>query len=234
MGGGDSTMAALVAGTATALDSALLSASPVAVVPGHSPFVPLDSPGRRILLARDGVYLEARSAVLWCRFRLASCALPFGPLTALNGSTTALALIGGPLGRSVFDRLATLAEMAHPNEMAALVVREDDGSDRIHVPAQTGRLGAVSYNDADTTESRLLLDVHSHGPFPASFSATDNASDRSRIGPHISLLFGHCESGATLRFAARLCVGSHLIALDHRMLAALIEDDADCTSAVSR
>lgn len=217
----NSVLTQLIAGEACAVDAAMLAASPVAVVPGHSPFVPLDAPGRRVLLARDGVYLEARSDVLWCCLRLAECALPFGALMAENPSPIHIKLVGAPLDRAVFDRLVSMAEVAHPKEMAALVVRDQDGHDHVHVPAQCGALGAVTYDDALIRESRLLIDAHSHGPYGHHFSSVDDASDRSRIGPHISVVFGHCESNTSLRFAARLCVGSYLIPLDQRTLGAI-------------
>jgi PRTRC genetic system protein A len=215
----ESVLSQLVAGSATMLDSAMLTACPVAVVPGQpDDFVALASPGRRVLLAQDGVYLEARSGVLSCRVRLAACDLPFG------ATTQSVALVGGrPIERRVFDQLADMALRAHPNEMAAIITRDESGQDHIIVPRQTGSVGAVTYCDAEVDELQLVIDAHSHGPFKAAFSSTDDASDRSRIGPHVSLLFGTCESTASLRVSARLCVGSHLIDLDHAVLSSLFE-----------
>lgn len=207
----------LVAGQVSALDQAMLASCPVAVVPGTSPFVPLDAPGRRLLLAKDGVYLEGRSHVLSCRIRLTQCALPFGTLTQ------DVALVGQPMPRAIFERLAGMALAAHPNEMAAVVVRDPDGTDRTHVPEQRGTVGAVNYDDSEVDETRLVFDAHSHGPFDSVFSTTDDFSDRSRIGPHISLLFGNCQSPSSLRVAARICLGGHLSAIGVEALGALFD-----------
>ena len=217
----ESVLSSLVAGSASVLDSAMLAACPVAIVPGQpGDFVALISPGRRVLLAHDGVYLEARSQVLSCRVRLAECDLPFGPLTQ-----DVTLIDGRPIARSVFDQLTHMALHAHPNEMAALITRDESGADRLIVPNQTGTLGAVTYSDADVDESRLVSDAHSHGPFAAQFSGTDDQSDRSRIGPHVSLLFGNCHSREAVRIAARICVGSYLITLDQLALTSLFETD---------
>lgn len=213
----DSFLSELVAGQVSALDQALLTSCPVAVVPAKNSFIALNAPGRRLLLAKDGIYLEGRSHVLSCRFRIAECALPFGSITP------DVSLLGEPLARSVFDQLAEMAIAAHPKEMAALVVRDADGSDRVHVPTQRGVVGQVSYDDAQVDEMRLVFDVHSHGPFANTFSSTDDLSDRSRIGPHISLLFGFCESRLSLRFDARICMGAHLPSVSVSALGALFD-----------
>lgn len=188
-----------------ALDGAVLAACPIAVAPLRGDLAPLSEPGRRFLLAADGVYLEARSQVLYARIQVARAALPFGP------ADFALEVIGGPIALIVLDEIIEAAIGAHPQEMARLVVRDADGTDTLVTPQQVGNGASVHYDDRAVDESRLLIDAHSHGLHAARFSTTDDASDRSRMGPHVSLVVGHCGNRFTSEVAARLCIGKYLV-----------------------
>ncbi|MBN8801458.1 MAG: hypothetical protein J0H05_07295 [Stenotrophomonas acidaminiphila] len=41
----------------------------------------------------------------------------------------------------------------------------------------------------------------------------DDESDRSRCGPHVSMVFGHCIDRPSTKVAVRVCVGHYLIPL---------------------
>jgi len=88
------------------------------------------------------------------------------------------------------------------------------------LPIVTASPGHVSYSDEAVDPNTLVLDMHSHGHFGAAFSRTDDESDCSRPGPHLSLVFGKCESRSTLRGALRLCIAPYLLALPMAMLRA--------------
>lgn len=194
------------------LDCATAVAMPLAAVPLDSEFQPLDAPGRRILCAQDGLYVEARSHVLYVRQRISKCVLPYGPLQP------EVRLLHGRLPRDFYESLVSRSIRAFPKEMAALIALDDGQGGSGYVlwePNGSGTVGAVTYDDSTHDESMLVVDAHSHGPYEARFSVTDDASDQSRIGPHISLVFGQCESRSTAHVAARVCVGRYLIPLSH-------------------
>jgi len=199
------------------LDMATQAALPLLAVPLDSPFEELAAPGRRILVAQDGLYLEARSPSMYVRVRLSEHQLPYGRI----GDRINLA--SGPIPRAIARQLKDLALTAHPKEMAALVLScsASTGEYWVHQPCSTATGGSVSYLDRGYDESMLVLDVHSHGHYGACFSATDDLSDQSRIGPHISLVFGHCATREGCEISARVCIGSHLIPLSTSTLECL-------------
>lgn len=199
------------------LDLAAWAGMPLACVPLGAPFQPLTA-GQRLLVARDGLYLEAASPALYVRLRLASAPTVWGSIEP------AITLVNGRIPRSLMMDLCTLSLEAHPKEMAALVLADADapGGYRLHRPDGVGHVGAVTYDDTAYAEGSLVVDAHSHGPYPSVFSATDDVSDRSRLEPHLSLVFGACGDRETLSVAARVCVGDYLIRLTDDQMGALI------------
>lgn len=186
------------------LDVAVLAAMPLAAVPLDGRFVALGT-GRRLLAARDGFYIEAANASLYVRWRIAACVTPWGPIT------DAIRLRHGPIPLSFAQQLGKAAREAHPREMAALVLAESDGAYSLRFPPSQATGASVSYSDADYAEDALVIDAHSHGQFPAIFSRMDDDSDRSRFGPHLSVVFGRCNPGGQIEYAVRLCVGDYLL-----------------------
>ncbi|EQD30305.1 protein containing Domain of unknown function DUF2016, partial [mine drainage metagenome] len=99
-------------------DLATQIALPIAVAPIDSPFMALDQPGQRLLVARDGIYLEVLSPSLYARTRIGTLQSPYGELNEC------LTLPHGPIPASILMQLADLALSAHPHEMAALVLAD--------------------------------------------------------------------------------------------------------------
>lgn len=190
---------------------------PLSAVPVDGAFAPLSEPGRRVLAAADGIYVEARSLALYVRQRVAEIALPYGAILP------ALALLHGPIPRVVFRGLKELALSAHPNEMAALVLADPSchGAYRVTTPDGSASTGSVRYDDTGYDENLLVIDAHSHGFHRAIFSATDDRSDRSRLGPHISVVFGACQDETSYETAVRVCIGPYLIPITLGALGAL-------------
>jgi len=199
------------------MDVATAAALPLVAMPLDGAFEPLPTPGRRLLVAHDGTYLEARSPALYVRVRLSEHDLPYGSIGP------AITLSFGPIPRAIARQLKDMALAEHPNEMAALVVASDvtPGAYLLHQPVGRSTRGSVSYVDTGYDESLLVIDAHSHGHFGANFSSTDDCSDQSRIGPHVSLVFGHCATRAQCEISARVCVGRHLVPLSTACLEGL-------------
>ncbi|MEY2117291.1 PRTRC system protein A [Rhodanobacter sp. FW106-PBR-R2A-1-13] len=190
-----------------ALDLAILAALPLVAVPVEGAFEPLTQ-GRRLLLARDGLYIEAANAGLYVRRRIVGCSAPWGQVSE------AVILRQGAIPASVASELGRAARGAYPNEMAALVLATPDGGYAVHHPYADATGGSVSYADTGYDEDALVIDAHSHGEHPAYFSRMDDDSDRSRIGPHLSVVFGRCAPGGSIEVNARVCVGDYLLPMN--------------------
>lgn len=200
-----------------AAELAMAMSLPIALAPISSPFLPLSDFGRRLVLAVDGVYMEGNSPALYARVRIAEGSLPYGTLP----SEGAIKVHAGPVPRAFFEKAMDRAHEAHPKEMALLAVRRGDTHELVE-PRQVGDVAAVRYDDTAIDETTLVLDMHSHGPYKAEFSITDDASDRSRVGPHIAIVYGRCETRQSMTMTARVCVGGHFVELSQADLRAVI------------
>jgi PRTRC genetic system protein A len=190
-------------------DAVIAAQCPVVIAPKYGELEPLEVGQRRYVLASNALYIEAKSSVLYVRQRIQ--AITEG--VAYAGHVSEFLTVSKPVPNGLFNRMIEMAEDAEPQEMAALVVADDEGHYQLVAPEIDSASPAhVTYTDLSLEqEDRLLLDVHSHGRGRAYFSATDDASDRSRRGPHISVVFGRCHD--RVRYVARVCIGQHLIGL---------------------
>lgn len=188
-------------------DLAVAASLPVVAVPPDGGFEPLVASGRRLVVSRGGMLIEAKSPVLHVLLPIMAGEVP------AYGGVAPFVRLPAPIPLSILDDLGRFSREACPNEMAALVVARDRG---YHVlrPESSAHRASVTYDDTGHTEGELVLDVHSHGRFVPVFSSTDDASDMGRSGPHISIVFGECAEDQTMWFSARACIGACLIDLD--------------------
>lgn len=189
-------------------DRVLLMQNPVLPMPHYGALPPLTVGERRYVLARDGLYVQARNLAVNVCVRIAdSVPLPFGELVV------SIELVGGLLPHAFFERMRDEALQANPNEWAALV----------HWQPQTRRYewtatrsldrsaAHIQYDASARDESRLLLDVHSHGTAPAFFSATDDSSDAH--GVYFASVLGRCDCAQRLSVRTRLVIDGLFIPL---------------------
>jgi PRTRC genetic system protein A len=189
------------------LDLAQFAAAPVAAVPRHSEFFPLQDSGHRFLLAADGLYLEVRRPWLHVIRRLAeqkAVAMPYGhiePRTDL-----AFGRLGDALG--LFRTFAEHARSQAPNETACALAWDAELKELLYV--------SVTVQDSTPSSLRYELpalrvdgplsyafDLHSHGQLPAFFSDTDNRDDAGSV--KIAGVFGNLDQPVPT-VAFRLCV----------------------------
>lgn len=201
----------------SALETATAMGMPVALAPIDSAFEHLHENGLRLIVAADGLYIEARSSRLYALRRVAPCVTPFGSVAAR------LLLCAGPLPRALLETFSQMAQTAHPREAAALAISRDGSRYELHVPPANGQAGRITYDDTGYADEDMVFDLHSHGPFSAVFSATDDASDRSRGVPHISIVLGNCKSPSTIACAARLCAGPYLLNLSKQEISEILQ-----------
>lgn len=188
------------------MDMALLAAAPVAAVPRHAPFHPLQEAGHRFLLAEDGLYLEVRRPWLHYIHQLAkqtSVAIPYG---AIAGKCE---LDFGSIGSALtqMKEFAAKAKADAPIEAAAsLLWHHREKVWRIEYPEIIGEASAshIQYRQVEPgPDESVAIDLHSHGHLAAFFSGTDDEDDRGSV--KISAVFGNLETDAPT-VAFRLCV----------------------------
>lgn len=190
-----------------ARDAILYSTCPLEPAPTLGAFQPLEVSGRRLLAARDGLYLEARSPALHWLLRVAPLPMPYGPLQPF------LRLANGPVPMATLYEIANRSRQASPSEIAFGVQAQDEGYELLQPVQISASAGHVTYQDSFDAD-RLVLDVHSHGRGEAYFSGTDDASDLSRIGPYIAAVIAPRETYGATRMVFRAVCSPYLIPID--------------------
>jgi PRTRC genetic system protein A len=192
-------------------DAALQAACPVLPVPRFGELPPA-TPGQRVLLARDGVYLEVTRSWFGCVHKLAS--LPINPPLPYGVVREVIHFAFGVIPITLLERFVAYGRQCLPNEAAgALVYSRERGSLRLvlHEALQAGPDG-IDYRVADLgAGEELAIDLHTHGTLSAFWSATDNADDQ---GVKVCGVFGNLDRSRPSA-AFRLAVNGHFIALPH-------------------
>jgi PRTRC genetic system protein A len=188
------------------MDMALLAAAPVAAVPRHAPFHPLQENGHRFLLAEDGLYLEVRRPWLHYIHQLAkqtAVAMPYG---AIKGKCE---LDFGSIGSALaqMKEFAVKAKADAPIEAAAALLWDHRKKAwRTEYPDIIGEASAsrIQYHQVEPgPDESVAIDLHSHGHLGAFFSTTDDEDDRGSV--KISAVFGNLDTDKPT-VAFRLCV----------------------------
>ncbi|MFY9269013.1 MAG: PRTRC system protein A [Candidatus Manganitrophaceae bacterium] len=193
-----------------AKDEILQSHLPTVMVPQFEPLTALKAGETRLVMAEDGLWIEAESIwgyfrrLLWRSYRK----LPYGKVEAVSNLRC---------GRIPLKLIEHFAEEAnkwadHGSETAAWITwGADRGWDYLVLEVLEQSAVSVRYQwpdlDPDTV---LVLDLHSHGTGAAFFSPTDNQSD---LGfPHYSLVLGRAGSDRPLTqmdCRLRLCLAGY-------------------------
>lgn len=186
-------------------DRVVFAQRPLVMVPRHGALAALDVGASRYLAAADGIYLEARSAHLYCCQRIGEAQLPFGAVTP------ALTLAGGALPAAMLTAVVERFRELAPQEAAAEVLMGADGRYELREPETVSASpGHITLSDDADTDARVF-DLHSHHDMAAYFSATDDASDRNRMGLYIALVIGRLQSRPVPEIAARVVCPPHLM-----------------------
>ena len=192
-------------------DAALQSACPAVPVPRFGAMPPA-LPGQRVLLARNGTFLEVTRSWLRCVFKLgglpAKPPLPYGDMQEL------LSFAFGVIPLRLLDEFIAHGRRALPNETAgALLFSKTRGNLRLvmHEALQSGP-AAIRYRiDRMEADEELAIDLHTHGFLGACWSATDDADDQ---GVKVCGVFGNLDRVRPTA-AFRLAVNGHFLKLPH-------------------
>lgn len=185
-------------------DAALQSVTPTVMVPRYAELEELTTPGHRLLMAGNGVWLEACRVWMYSRTRVTpplNVPVPYGVVTE------ALRFKFGKLPRAMVTQFIEHARTRSPNECAAWVVwnertlnwRLELLDDEIsvghgHVDVNLPVLGE---------DEHMVIDLHSHGLTDAFFSKKDNKDDKGEV--KISGVIGNLDL-EVVTTAFRLCV----------------------------
>lgn len=188
---------------------AMVDACPMVCVTPRTIHVPLDKPGKRWVMAGDGLYMEARSLSLHVMVRVSDHDSAFGKAVPFHRT------INGRVPQDLLDECARLAVQGGVKETAALIHwNPEEGRYELTVPEMISAGPVhVSYRD-ESKDELLVIDFHSHGHLPGYFSSTDDDSDNSRVGPYIAMVAGNCQSVETLNVCSRICLAPYLVQLE--------------------
>lgn len=157
----------------------------------------------RYIMAKDGLYIEGKSALLHASFKISDLggrSMPYGEHKPFCNFTHGL-----PAAR-IYHEIIENCVNSKEQEYACNI-RYGNASYFIDEPATISRsAGHISYV-SDKDVNNLLVDVHSHGFGKAYFSGTDDKSDEHGI--YIAMVLGRCGSLSTIEAATRIVIHGH-------------------------
>jgi PRTRC genetic system protein A len=189
-------------------DVALQSVMPTVMVPRYAELEELDTPGNRILMAENGVWLEVCRAWLYARIPVS---LPLRIPVPYGMIHEELRFGFGKLPKAMVAQFIEQARVRSPNECAAWGVWNQRTDSWTLLMLEERSVGTdhieVNLPTLEEDEHRVM-DLHSHGLHDAFFSREDNQDDRGEtkiagvIGnldkPEVTASFRLCANGVFL------------------------------------
>jgi len=166
--------------------------------------------GQRMVLARNGVYLQMKTPWLDCLTKVGSVArglkLPYGALQEQ------LSFAFGGIPKRLLSDFIEEARKALPNETAGALIFDVETGQlclRMHEAIEVGS-ARIHYRIAELGDSETLaVDLHSHGHLSAFWSGDDDADD---TGVRVCGVFGNLDRAEpSAKF--RLVLNGHFKAL---------------------
>ena len=192
-------------------DAALLAACPCLTMPrfGALPEMPM---GQRIVVARNGIFVQVRLPWLNCIVRIAS--LPSAPPLPYGEATERIEFAFGVIPVALLCEFIEHGRAGLPCEVAGgLIYRSSTNTLRLQVyEAIEAGPGGIQYRLPELAGDELIaVDLHTHGRLGAFWSRTDDADDQ---GTKVSGVFGNLHlAEPTAKF--RLVINGHFKDLPH-------------------
>lgn len=187
----------------TAIDLMLQRHAPVEVVPLYGDFEPLETVGHRFLIAKDGLWLEAKRAWAYIRWPIAQSRkvpIPAGELARVVDLTF------GRLPRWLVDDFVELSKEASPAEVGAVGVWDERTGSFELMGTRTlqAGIGHLRYQRPEVHQGRhIVMDLHSHGPLKSYFSKTDIADTGSEVV--ICVVVGTVDEAVSVKVSLFAC-----------------------------
>lgn len=186
------------------MNDAIQQAFPLLSAPLYGGVDPAQKAGMRYLVGRQGVYREI--TLPWIRHQvlIAPCSMPFSlPFGDLKSETD---IQCQPLDLGMLKRFSMDARDLAPKEVAAALIWNEHNKQWRYALRQTidSTDSHVRYREVSLQDGEhLVVDMHSHGYWPAFFSHEDDADDRGAM--RFSLVLGSLnEAEPTSKL--RLCM----------------------------
>jgi PRTRC genetic system protein A len=184
-------------------DLALQLSCPVISMPMFSPLPPLQQSGERIIIGRNGTFLEVRRP--WARIvtqvgPVLASTVPFGSVDEVVEYTA------GKLPRWLLGKFAEWAKEQSSVEIGAVITWNESTCEYLLRRSKSNHAtsGSLEYELPQLAEGEhIVVDCHSHSHHPAYFSEDDNRDDRHAV--KFAFVVGNCDTDNPTT-AARLCV----------------------------
>lgn len=193
-------------------DEALQRSCPTISAPRYSALESVQSNGERIVLAKNGVFLEVRRS--WAHFIRKvgdlNVVVPFGEIS----EQTTLTMPSIP--RALIAEFISWAQEDAGIEIGANIVwSEGTGQFRlVRSESIDAGPGHLKYRIPPLDiQDHIIVDCHSHSSFSAFFSAEDNRDDAHAV--KFAFVVGNCNSNKPST-AMRLCVKGVFTDIDTR------------------
>lgn len=186
------------------LDRAIQAQVPLEYAPIKSPYIPLQTNGRRYVLAKDGLYLEYKTEWLHILKRVSVMEglhqSPFGEITEfckIHNTQSLMKAVSLFAIQSKGDEIERGAYVMFDKNTAKYLTTE-------LVALDSGQ-SHLRYQSAPLQENHLLVgDIHTHGFSDSFFSPTDNADDAK--GYKMAFVIGNLDK-EKFTTKARICLG---------------------------
>ncbi|MBY0365340.1 PRTRC system protein A [Roseateles aquatilis] len=211
-------------------DLALQATCPCVPVPRFGALPDLDL-GQRVLVARNGLFLDVRRSWLRCVTRLAD--LPPTPPLPYGVLRERIEFAFGVIPVALLEAFVDQGRAGLPNEVAGALIY-DASTQRlrlqVHEAVEAGP-GGVRYRMPElAADESLAVDLHTHGRLPAFWSSTDNADDQ---GVKVCGVFGSLHRPRPSA-AFRLAINGAFRPLAHPWQDEAPEEEADALELATR
>lgn len=184
-------------------DLALQLSCPVISMPMFSPLASLEHSGERIVIGRNGTFLEVRRP--WARIvtqvgPALATTVPFGSVSEVVEYTA------GKLPRWLLGEFAEWAQEKSEVEIGAVITWNEATGEYLLRRSKSNHAtsGSLDYELPQLAErEHIIVDCHSHSHHPAYFSQVDDSDDRHAV--KFAFVVGNCDTN-TPTTKTRLCV----------------------------
>lgn len=195
-------------------DLALQMSCPVLTMPMFSPLAPLEQSGERLIVGRNGTFIEVRRP--WARIiarvgPILATTVPFGPVEE------AIEYSAPKLPRDLLGRFAEWSKAECNVEIGAIITWNELTGEYLLRRSKSNHAtsGSLDYELPQLVEGEhIVVDCHSHSHHPAFFSDTDDRDDCHSV--KFSFVVGNCNTPNPTTMA-RLCVRGVFKKLDWKI-----------------
>lgn len=164
------------------MDAIIQRQFPTVLAPRFSELEPMTATGERFVLAGDRLAFEVSRPWLHAVYGISDNFKRPTPYGA--GLPDGVTLRCGPIPKALLDQFLDQARAAYPCETAAWIVWSEANRAFFYVLLDivSAGNGHVHFQRPTLpTGMHLVMDIHSHGAYPAFFSAQDDKDDKDQL-----------------------------------------------------